>query len=173
MTIKIAKTHVTVYSDDTDVCLLFHHSLKMKNVYMYNITRQKDQARSCYSISETTNQPYLLFAHAFTVCNTISAIHRFGKTLLSSKDWRIQKIWGKLQICSSKATRLPKRLVKQSSHSLRHYTHQSRPWLKFVNENTRIWSCQVAQKSTHLSFHHLQGQNSTMVLEYTIKIRFG
>lgn len=96
--IEIAKTQdVTVYSDDTDVlCLLvhhFYHSSNMKNVYMSNMTRQKDQARSCYSISEITNQPYLLFAHAFTGCDTTSAIHRFGKTAIfkrleNSKDLR-------------------------------------------------------------------------------------
>ena len=94
--IDIAKSkNVTVYSDDTDVlCLLAHHCFHLpalKSIYLSNMTRRKNQnqARNCYSISEIvsldklkTALPYLLFAHAFTGCDTTSAIHKFRKTTI-------------------------------------------------------------------------------------------
>ena len=72
----------------------------LENIYLSNMTRQKNQACNCYSISEIVSQDrlksvlsYLLFAHAFTGCDTTSAIHKFGeKTIflenLSSKTLR-------------------------------------------------------------------------------------
>ena len=95
--IDIAQSqNVMVYSDDTDIlCLLVHHYFhlsNLQNMYLSNMTRQKDQARNCYSISDIVNQgafktvlSYILFAHAFTGCDTTSAIHKFGKTAIFKK----------------------------------------------------------------------------------------
>ena len=85
---------VTVYSDDTDVlCLLIHHfdpSLN-KEIFLCNMTKRTNQARECFSIRsliedmDVNNLRYLLFAHAFTGCDTTSAIHRFGKLSIFKK----------------------------------------------------------------------------------------
>ena len=85
---------VTVLSDDTDVlCLLIHHVAKdpsLKGIFLADMTRKKGQQREYYKISEITNKctqfsQYLLFAHAFTGCDTTSAIHNFGKTAIFNK----------------------------------------------------------------------------------------
>lgn len=86
---------VMVYSDDTDVlCLLLHHFDidSNKDIFLSNMTRSKsNQARECVSIRkviqgmDTNDLKYLLFAHAFTGCDTTSAIHRFGKLSIFKK----------------------------------------------------------------------------------------
>ena len=86
---------VTVFSDDTDVlCLLVHHIEKCPtdhNVYLTNMTRKKNKQREYIRVKDVTEKSgdhivdYLLFAHAFTGCDTTSAIHKFGKTGLFKK----------------------------------------------------------------------------------------
>ena len=66
-TIDIAKDqNVVVYSDDT---VLLHHFFinrsNMKDNYLTNMTRQKDQARTCYSIRdiiEKTEMKWKMFS---------------------------------------------------------------------------------------------------------------
>ena len=90
------ETPVNVFSDDTDVlCLLLHHCNNTRDLHkvnIINVTKKKDQQRHCYTISDITNRLqnpvillYLLFAHAFTGCDTTSAIHRFGKSSIFTK----------------------------------------------------------------------------------------
>ena len=87
---------VTIFADDTDIlCLLLHHSYILTDhgdIYFKNITRKNDvEVRSCYRIqdiidaSENVHVEYILFCHAFTGCDTISAIHMFGKTSILAK----------------------------------------------------------------------------------------
>ena len=80
---------VNVFADDTDILsLLIHHmansSTDMYNIYITNV--KKEQRRECYNVTDILNAlenhviKYLLFAHAFTGCDTTSALHNFGKT---------------------------------------------------------------------------------------------
>ena len=115
----------------------------LENIYLSNMTRQKDQACNCYSISEIVSQDrlksvlsYLLFAHAFTGCDTTSAIHKFGKNT----------IFRKLE--SSKPLRSIGDIFSKSSNSrtnwhsnnqffLKPCIHQDLRCLKFKKENMR------------------------------------
>ena len=85
---------VNVFADDTDILsLLIHHmtnsSTDMYNIYITNV--KKEQRRECYNVTDILNAlenhviKYLLFAHAFTGCDTTSAIHNFGKTSIFKK----------------------------------------------------------------------------------------
>ena len=85
---------VNVFADDTDILsLLIHHmtnsSTDVYNIYITNV--KKEQRRECYNVTDTLNAlenhviKYLLFAHAFTGCDTTSAINNFGKTSLFKK----------------------------------------------------------------------------------------
>ena len=81
---------VTVFSDDTDVlCLLVHHIKKCPtdhNVYLTNMTLKKNKQREYIRVKDVIEKSgdhivdYLLFAHAFTGCDTTSGIHKFDKT---------------------------------------------------------------------------------------------
>ena len=83
-------TPVTVYSYDTDVlCLSVHHvkvSTNPPDIFVTNMTRAKNSQRLCYRIEDLISElddmvlSYLLFSHAFTGCDTTSAVHKFGKT---------------------------------------------------------------------------------------------
>ena len=88
---------VTVFSDDTDIlCLLVHHANKMsrnklRNILLTDMTKKKKQQREYYNVKDVIDKfyadvvDYLLFAHAFTGCDTTSAIHMFGKTSIFRK----------------------------------------------------------------------------------------
>lgn len=88
------KGSVNVYSDDTDIlCLLLHHfdqSLK-RDIILCEMTKAQHQARECVSIKQVIKKigsaklKYILFAHAFTGCDTTSAIHQFGKVSIFDK----------------------------------------------------------------------------------------
>ena len=90
------KRPVTIFADDTDIsCLLLHHIYILRDhgdIYLKNMTRKIDiKIRSCCRIqdiidaSENFHVEYMLFCHAFTGCETISAIHMFGKTSILAK----------------------------------------------------------------------------------------
>ncbi len=83
-------------SDDTDIlCLLLHHSDHGKdsqNIFMKNMTCKNDtDKRLSYNIHDiiTKTDPlhlkYILFAHAFTGCDTTSSIYNFGKIAILTK----------------------------------------------------------------------------------------
>ena len=85
---------VNVFADDTDVLLLLiHHmtnsSTEIYNIYIINV--KKEQRRESYNVTDILNAlenhviKYLLFPHAFTGCDTTSAIHNFGKTSIFKK----------------------------------------------------------------------------------------
>eukprot|EP00794_Sanderia_malayensis_P008462 gene8462-9369_t len=86
---------VTVFSDDTDVlCLLVHHVAKNPtphDIFLTNMTRKKNKQREFYAVKDVIEKfdddivDCLLFAHAFTGCDTTSAIHMFGKTVIFRK----------------------------------------------------------------------------------------
>lgn len=87
---------VTVFSDDTDVfCLLLHHIAIEKSAYndiiVAEMTKHKNKSREYYMLAdvmeklETVNIQFLLFCHAFTGCDTTSAIHMSGKTSIFKK----------------------------------------------------------------------------------------
>ena len=86
---------ITVFSDDADVlCLLVHHNEKSPtdhNVHLKNMIRKKNKQRKCIRVKDVVEKSgdhiaeYLLFAHAFTGCDTTSAIYKFGKTSLFKK----------------------------------------------------------------------------------------
>eukprot|EP00111_Clytia_hemisphaerica_P021628 TCONS_00063617-protein len=57
---------------------------------MVDVTKKKNRSRECYNVSNMlqsneSNAEFLLFAHAFTGCDTTSAIHNFGKTSIFNK----------------------------------------------------------------------------------------
>ena len=69
-----------------------NNSTVIHDIYLINATRKKEQQRrECYNITDILNVvedhviKYLLFAHAFTGCDTTSAIHNFGKTSIFKK----------------------------------------------------------------------------------------
>ena len=85
---------VNVFADDTDILSLLIHHMANSFTYMYNIyitNVKKEQRRECYNVTDILNAlenhviKYLLFAHAFTGCDTTSAIHNFGKTSIFKK----------------------------------------------------------------------------------------
>jgi hypothetical protein len=86
---------VTVFADDTDIlCLLLHHykSVDPSNkMYLTSMIRKQNRQRECYNIGEIIDNTAeniinnVLFAHAFTGCDTTSAIHNFGKTSIFRK----------------------------------------------------------------------------------------
>lgn len=86
---------VTIFSDDTDIlCLLVHHVATdplLHNILLTNMTRKKGKPREYYSISDVLEKPenvlhdVILFAHAFTGCDTTSAVHMLGKTTILKK----------------------------------------------------------------------------------------
>ena len=88
--LRVAKTSsVVIYTDDTDIlCLLLHHMAKdrsIKDIFMDDMTKKKGQERSCYNVSQILERnksiaDIILFAHAFTGCDTTSSILNFGKT---------------------------------------------------------------------------------------------
>ena len=87
---------VTIFADDTDIlCLVLNHLYILRdhgNIHLKNMTRKNDaEVRPCYRIqdiidaSESIHVEYILFCHAFTGCETISAIHMFWKTFILAK----------------------------------------------------------------------------------------
>lgn len=79
---------LTVYSYDSYIlCLLIHHVNHASNppdIFLANIDPKKEnQKRECLNINDVDNNfdhflpRHLVFANAFTGCNTISAIHNF------------------------------------------------------------------------------------------------
>ena len=85
---------VIVYADDTDILSLLLHNYynapDLKDICLTKMTgKSGHQQRKCYSTREVISRllkrgeptlPYLLFAHAFTDCDTTSSIYRFGET---------------------------------------------------------------------------------------------
>ena len=80
---------VNIFADDTNILsLLIHHmtnsSTDMYNIYITNV--KKEQKKECYKVADILNAlenpviKYLLFAHAFTGCDTTSTIHNFGNS---------------------------------------------------------------------------------------------
>ncbi|CAK8688755.1 unnamed protein product [Clavelina lepadiformis] len=62
------------------------------DIFLTNITRGKNcQQRQCYRVRDIIAKvdvivlEYLLFAHAFTGCDTTSAVHKFGKISVFEK----------------------------------------------------------------------------------------
>ena len=86
---------VVVLADDTDVfCLLLHHAgaCGEKNIYLSSMrTCSKTHERTTYDIRTVTRQNndldvmHVLFAHAFSGCDTTSCINRLGKTQILKK----------------------------------------------------------------------------------------
>ena len=74
---------MSVFFHDTDVlCLLVHHFEKCPtnhNVYLANMTRKKNKQREYIRVKDGIEKSddhivdYLLFAHAFTGCDTTLA----------------------------------------------------------------------------------------------------
>ena len=90
------RSPVTIFSDDTDIlCLLIHHVARdssLKEIFLANMTKKKGKQREYYKVSDVLNKPenaaskdFILFAHAFTGCDTTSAVHNFGKTSIINK----------------------------------------------------------------------------------------
>ena len=85
------KAPVTVYADDTDIlCLLVHHFPTAENpIYLANMKRKGNANRECFNIEDIVKNSntikHILFAHAFTGCDTTSAIYNFGKTSIIMK----------------------------------------------------------------------------------------
>ena len=83
-----SKKSVTVVADDTDVfvLLIYHYKDEMNDVYFHS-----DKACKTWEIGQiVTNigpvmQHHLLFLHAWTGCDSTSAIYGHGKTLLIRK----------------------------------------------------------------------------------------
>ena len=75
------------------LCLLIHHSVQLPDTRdMINMTCKKgSKQRECFNIKDITNNldqsviQYLLFAHAFTGCDTTSTIYEFGKIAVFKK----------------------------------------------------------------------------------------
>ena len=79
---------VNVFADGNDILSLLIHQMTNSSTDMYNINKinvKKEQRRECYNVTDILNAlenhliKYLFFAHAFTGCDTTSAIHNFGK----------------------------------------------------------------------------------------------
>ena len=78
------RSPVTIFSDDADIlCLLIHHvacDSSLKEIFLTNMTKKKGKQREYYKVSDVLNKPenaaskdFILFAHAFTGCDTTSA----------------------------------------------------------------------------------------------------
>ena len=153
------------------------------------MTRKSDhQQLKCYSIREVISQhlkrgeptlPYLLFAHAFTGCDTTLGIYRFGKTSIFKrlenserlrniadivyKDGQTSQIIGTAAISFFEALHSSSRsnvdpLVLPPSpraavyHGLRIY-HQIKVWLLLMNTDCDLmnWGWEIKNGYFHLS----------------------
>ena len=96
LSLNFSKTGpVTIFADDSDfLCLLLHHCKSLKSIqkmYLTSMTKRHDCQRECYDIDEIIGSTAkhiinnTLFAHAFTGCDTASAIHNFAKTSIFRK----------------------------------------------------------------------------------------
>ena len=94
--LNFSKTEpVTIFADDSDIlCLLLHHCKSVESlhkIYLTSMTKRVDCQRECYDIDQIIGSTAehvinnILFAHAFTGCDTTSAIHNFGKTSIFRK----------------------------------------------------------------------------------------
>ena len=172
---------VNVFADDTDILsLLIHHmtnsSTDVYNIYITNV--KKEQRRECYNVTDTLNAlenhviKYLLFAHAFTGCDTTSAINNFGKTSLFKKlkDSVALTNIGDVFMKNSRRLRKSAMLVLVSlKRCIRHLTNCH----KSEKEAMMKSSEQMAPVSAHYCYHHLQELHTTMDLVCTIKLKYG
>ena len=94
--LNVVDEPVTILADDTDIlCLLLHHVYfhdDCKNIFLKTMRTLRDtDERVSYSINDvieacdTIHVQFILFAHAFSGCDTTSIIHKFGKTSILSK----------------------------------------------------------------------------------------
>ena len=94
--VKIEEASAFLLADDSDdnFCFLIHHvdtSQKQHNIYIKNMTRNANNEWVCYrthDVIDNLNQViviFVLFAHAFTGCDSTSAIHNFRKQSIFSK----------------------------------------------------------------------------------------
>ena len=93
---EIVGESVTVLADDTDIMILLIHHVYFKysdcNIFLKSMRTQKDtEERFTYNINDIiascdkVHIENILFAHAFTGCDTTSSIYRFGQTKILSK----------------------------------------------------------------------------------------
>ena len=89
--LEIVGESVTVLADDTDIMILLIHHVYFKyrecNIFLKSMRTQNDtEERFTYNINDIiascdkVHIENLLFAHAFTGCDTTSSIYKFGKT---------------------------------------------------------------------------------------------
>ena len=94
--LQIKDASALVFTDDTDnLRLLIHHvniSQKQNDIYIKNMTKKKESnERVCYRLHNVIDNldpliiKFILFAHAYTVCDTTSAIYNFGKQAIFPK----------------------------------------------------------------------------------------
>ena len=94
--LQIEEASALVLVDDTDdLCLLIHHfdtSQKQHNSYIKNMSRRNENnERVCYRIHDVIDNldrvivNFILFAHAFTCSDSMSAIHNIRKQTFFSK----------------------------------------------------------------------------------------
>ena len=83
---------VIVAADDTDVLalLMYHWSNLMGDVYFSTVKREGKRKSAtlqfwsiCHLVEAHSHVEHLLFAHAWTGCDTTSAAHQKGKPVVS------------------------------------------------------------------------------------------
>ena len=99
---------VNLVADDTDVALLLLYHWKS---CMVNIAFTSDKSKATFDISFSISEmpdnikPYLLVLHAWTSCDTTSAIHSKGKTSLTKKLETSQHHRGLIDVLSDRNAR--------------------------------------------------------------------
>ena len=94
--LEIVGKSVTVLADDTDIMILLLHHVHFKypdcNIFLNSMRTHKDTEEwftyNIHDIIASCDKVHIeniLFAHAFTGCDTTSSIYRFGKPKILSK----------------------------------------------------------------------------------------
>ena len=115
---------------------------------------------------------YLLFAHAFTGCDTTSAIHKFGKTGL------FKKLSTSSSLRKTAATFYEDKLPEEVRNAyirffeLLHSPSESLPQ-KTRKQSMNKWLHLIVQPLIPLSFHRHREQPFTTGREFTIRLKFG
>ena len=82
------KNSIVVMADDTGILVLFLYHLEEELGELFLQTRAGKQTKTCWNIREIANQlstslkSNLLFVHAWTGCDTTSAVHQKGNYIM-------------------------------------------------------------------------------------------
>ena len=137
------------------------------------MTRKKGKQRQYYRMTDTTTKfesfcRYLLFAHAFTGCDTTSAIHNFGQTSIFQTIAASPALQSPARKFYEKTSPEEIETIPFLSIFILHLIH----YLLSENQNTSKCCYPIVLTSILQRYLHLQGQLTSMGYESTIRSKY-